>query len=262
MKKYWAVFKVNLMRQYEHRFDNLFWFFCGLLPAFVNYVTWVAVYGDKKEINGFQQTDLLTYFLVMAILWYIIGGTVSKYLGSSIKDGGISAFIVKPIHPILRYIFIEQGWKLGSLILIAPIFIVLLIVFNLKIPITSIEQLLFLLVSMILGATIFSLWDMIIGMCAFFIQNVDPISRLNRILFMLLSGQVFPVVLMPAWMAGINNLLFYRYTFAFSADIIFTPDEINLPFMFGMQALWVILIIIIFKLLYKFGIKKYEAYGA
>lgn len=262
MKKYWTVFKVNLMRQYEHRFDNLFWFFCGLLPAFVNYVTWVAVYGDQKEINGFKQSDLLTYFLVISVLWYVIGGTVSRYLGNSIKDGGISSFITKPIHPIVRYIFIEQGWKLGSLILILPIFIVFLIVFDLKIPITSTEQVMLLISSSILGAAIFSLWDMIIGMGAFFIQNIEPLSRLNRILYMLLSGQVFPVILMPAWMSKLNNLFFYRYTFGLPADIIFTLDELNLPFLFGMQFLWLILIVIAFKIIYKLGIKRYEAYGA
>lgn len=250
------------MRQYEHRFDNLFWFLCGLLPALVNYVTWKAIYGDQSEINGFQQKDLLTYFLVMATLWYFIGGTISRFIGSSIKDGGISSLIAKPIHPILRYLYLEQGWKLGSIIIIAPIFALALIVFDLRIPIYSIEQFMLLLSSIILGAVIFSLWDGIIGMSAFFIQNNDPITRLNRILFMLLSGQVFPVILMPVWMSRFNDLFFYRYTFAFSADIIFTPQKLNLPFMFGMQLLWVVLILIFFKIIYLTGLKRYEAYGA
>jgi ABC-2 type transport system permease protein len=250
------------MRQYEYRYNNLLWFFCGLVPAVVSYISWITVYGDKAEINGFSKESIFPYFVVMTILWYFVGGTVSRFVGEHIKGGGLNAFLIKPIHPIVRYIFIEQGWKLGSLAVVTPLSILIFILFDFPIQIISIWQIVALVFSIIFAAIIFSLWDLIIGMTAFFIDDISPVGRLNRVLFSLMSGQIYPLALLPVWITKFNDLFFFRYTFAFPSEIIFTPESIDYTKMFSIQIIWVLILIIAFNLIYKTGIKRYEAYGA
>ena len=103
---------------------------------------------------------------------------------------------------------------------------------------------------------------MVIGMSAFFLQNMRPVSRVNRIMYSFLSGRYVPLVLMPAWLSTVNDLLFYRYTFAFPLEIVFVLHEIDIGTMFIKQMIWVVLMIFIFNLVFKLGIKRYEAVGA
>ena len=262
MKKYIALLKNYFKIQLEHRFNNVVWFFSGLIPAFINLAVWKAVYNDQEIINGFRREDLLPYFLIIAVLWYIIGGPVDVYLGNAIKNGDINKDLIKPMHPILKTTLMGQGWKLGNLIILSPLIVLLVLIFKVHIPDLAFPGWVFLIIALINGTLIYAFWDLVIGMGAFFIQNVEPLSRFNRIICMLFSGQFVPLALMPFWITKINNLFLFRYTFSFPSEIIFRLDKINIGNMFLVQFFWVIFMILLFKLVYKIGIKRYEANGA
>lgn len=250
------------MRQLVHRTDHLLWFFVGLVPGIINYLVWNTIYGDQQVINGFAKDNLLTYFLVVALLWYFIGGTINYYIGGAIKDGNLNFSLIKPIHPILRFAFIEQGWKIGSLVVTLPTFFAFLFLTGKTIPVESISQLVLFSLAIVFSAIIFSIWDQIIGMTAFFIDDIVPINRLNRVFYALVSGQTFPLALMPASIARINDLFFYRYTFSFPSEILFTPNEVDYLKSFAIQVIWIFILIGVYEIIYKIGIKRYEAYGA
>jgi ABC-2 type transport system permease protein len=262
MRKYLAIFKTHLLRHLEQRTNNFIWFIVGLIPAIVNYVSWKAIYGNRESLNGFQREDLLGYFVVMTLLWYIVGGTINSRLAHDIRDGFLSNLLVKPIHPIIRYMFVEQSWKVGSIVLIIPTTLILFAVFQITVPIHSFLQCMILIITLVFAAIIYSLWDLTIGMFGFFFTNITPINRLNRVLYVLLSGRMIPLALYPQWMGKLNNIFFYRYTFGLPADVIFTFDQVDIVKMIGMQLFWIGIILGIFNIVYKFGIKKYESYGA
>ena len=171
-------------------------------------------------------------------------------------------YLVRPVHPILQFIFREQGWKIASLVVIVPVFIILVFFFKLHLPFNSVIQIVLFIISVFFGAVIYSLWDMIIGMTAFFVQNMMPINRLNRIFYALMSGQIIPVSLMPVGVLKITNLLFFRYTFAFPSEILFVPEQLNIVSLFLGQMIWVVIMIFLFNLVFKMGVRRYEAYGA
>lgn len=262
MRKYLTIFKQNIIKHFEYRVNNFIYLLVGLLPAVVNYFVWLAVYGEREEVNGFQRKDLFTYYLVMTILFYFIGGTINHTVSKVIRSGELNQLLTKPLHPIKNYIAYEQGWKASSLTFVIPVFIALVVVLNLSIPLDSVEQVIYLIISIIMGAAIFSLWDMIIGMMAFFLQNTNAIDRLSRIVGSFLNGQSVPLALLPLWVVSINDWFFYRYTFALSADIIFRFEFIELNALMLRQLMWVGIMYVFFLLIFKLGIKRYEAYGA
>lgn len=262
LKKYLAVFKLSFLRQLEHRFNNFLWFVVGIIPSFVSYAAWIAIYGEKESINDFKRADLLSYFLAITVLWYFVGGSISRWVGNNIRNGEINADLAKPLHPIGKFIVEEQGWKIASLTVILPVFLIMFPILNLSFPIQNISQSLYLAISIFFGAVIFSLWDMIIGMSGFWILNISPVNRFNRILFFLMSGQMVPLVFLPSWLTRINDFFFFRYTFAFPLEVIFNLSEIDMLLMLTRQIVWVFIMIITFNIIYKIGIKKYEAVGA
>jgi len=221
MKKYFSVLRISILHELEHRTNNLLWFFVGLIPALVSYACWMAIYGERESINGLLKEDLLSYFLLIIFFWYLIGGTTSIFLAEHIRKGEISHLIIKPIHPIIFYAFRQQGWKLTSILIITPITICFWIIFNLKFPIVSFFHLFQIVLVAIFAGIIFSIWDMIIGMSAFFVHNIIPINRFNRIVYYLISGTSIPLVFFPTWSLKIINFLFYRYTFGYANEIVF-----------------------------------------
>lgn len=262
MRKYFIIFKQNIIKHFEYRVNNFIYLLVGLLPAIINYFIWLAVYGQREEMNGFRKSDLFTYYLVMTVLFYFIGGTINRTVSKVIRTGELNQLLTKPIHPIKNFIALEQGWKVSSLTFVIPVFVALIFLLNLSIPVSSIDQLIYLIISIILGAVIFSLWDMIIGMLAFFLQETNAIDRLSRIVGSFLNGQSIPLALMPAWVVSINDWIFYRYTFAFPADILFRFDTLQLGILFFRQFLWVFLMYLFLTFIFKAGMKRYEAYGA
>ncbi len=234
----------------------------GLMPAVVNYSVWLAVYGQRDEVNGFARKDLLSYYLVMTVLFYFIGGTINSTVSKVIRSGELNQLLVKPIHPIKNYIALEQGWKASSLTFVIPVFVLIILVLGLSIPLRSMEQLIWLIIATVMGAIIFALWDMIIGMLAFFLQETNAVDRLSRIVGSFLNGQSIPLALMPVWVVSINDWLFYRYTFALPADMIFRFEVLEIGGLFVRQCMWIVILYIVFGIIYKLGIRRYEAYGA
>ena len=262
VNKYIAVLRTESLKNLEHRLNQLFWFFTGLIPAFVGYVSWTAVYGDASEIHGFKKEYLLSYYLGFTIIFYFIGGTIASILGREIRDGKFVVYLTKPIHPILYYTSKEQAWKLVSLSVIMPLVILLYFVLHLHFPLNSYRQVCLMILSIVFGGIIFALWDAILGMSAFWLHSVESILRLNRIASYLLAGGLVPLAMFPSWAQHLNNLLFYRYTFSFALEIIFQYKETNLVALFIGQVVWLILLLSIFQLMYKKGLKIYEAYGS
>ncbi len=253
---------MNTSNWLEHRVDVLLWFLTGLFPAFVSYVTWITIYGDNKSINGLSKDQLLPYFVAVTVLWYLVGGSNSYSIGMDIKDGGLNQHLLQPLHPMLKHMVLEQGWKLSCLVFIAPV-IILLLVFNVwTIPNFTVLQGLVLIISIIFAATIFSIVETMIGMSSFWILSNYPIKVLNDVLSTILSGRMIPLAFFPLWAAKINDFFYYRYTFAAPLDIMFTPEKVNCVKLLAGQVIWIIILLLLFNFMYKKGIKRYEATGA
>jgi len=261
MRKYLTVLRLNFLKQLEFRVNNIVWLLVGILPSLISYAIWRAVYQERSEINGLKQEYLLSYFLLSAIMWYFVGGTVNRVVGDSIKDGRLNSLLIKPMHPMISFIFYEQGWKALSLLVTSPALVILLYISRVSFPVTTFEQGLCLLLATFGGAVIFALWDIIIGMSAFFVVNMSPVNRLNRIGYALLSGQIIPIALFPSWINRLNDLLFFRYTFAFPLQVIFEFGQIRFFSLFIRQCIWIGILIVLFNFVYKRGIRHYEAVG-
>ena len=85
-----------------------------------------------------------------------------------------------------------------------------------------------------------------------------PVSAL----IFLLAGVVAPVALLPGLMQTIAHVLPFYYMVGFPVDVLTGQiDPANLLTSFIIQAAWLIAAIVIYRLVWRSGLKRYSAIG-
>ncbi|MEO6508929.1 MAG: ABC-2 family transporter protein [Patescibacteria group bacterium] len=259
--KYLRTFILSFQTMMQYRADLFLWFFVGVIPAFSLILVWLAILGDKQSINGFTKGDFIVYYFFQTVSWYIVGGTFSRVLGTRIKNGQITMTLLKPYNLVLSRVIMEQAWKMASLILTFPVIIFMFYVFRGSIHLHfTVIQVLALVISLILGGVIFALIESMIGLSAFWIAQVWPLADFFWILLGLFGGRLVPISLMPHQLQVLSQILPFKYIFYTPLTILLNKStdpvrDILIQFLFMTVAF------ICYMLVWKNGVKKYEAVG-
>jgi len=239
------------------------WILVGASESFVMAFTWLIVSKGHDSIGSMTISQVITYYFYLFITWYIIGGTFWHLISNSIRRGELSNTLLKPIFPYAKDILLEQGWKTFGLISGIPILILFFLVFSGNLSIEfSLIHLIISLPSIILSTLIFALLQFIIGNLTHWFQKVDGVYTVYNTTSYIFGGAIAPLLLMPLGIQKAAYLLPFRYTFSFPIEIfqsLISNSQIYLGYF--LQVLWLILLIILSRILYKKGLQKYESFG-
>lgn len=238
------------------------WMVVGAIGPVVMTMVWFAVLGERDQIGGYGQSDFILYYLLTTVGWYIVGGSFDRVLGRAIKDGDITKSLLQPYNIVLGKAVWEQAWKVLSLLLSLPI--VGLIIFLVKDKVQwgwNWSDTPSLILSLLAGALVFALMQAIIGTMAFWVVEVWPYSEMNEMLLNLLGGLMAPIALLPSSVQVVTMYLPFRYVFYEPVSIVLGKTT-NVVDVLMRQWLWVGVLWVMYKLLWRAGIKKYEAVGS
>lgn len=259
--KYLRTFLLALQREFNGRVNIVGWFIVGTVPTIVLVLVWFAIIGDKGSLNGFTKGDFIIYYLAMTMSWYIVGGNSGRSLGNKIKNGAINTTLLKPYDIVLGNGIEEQAWKVLSLLFALPASLLVIIFFNNMINISfSLSQIVLLTISLILGGLNFALLEALIGISAFWVTEMWPIAHISDIFQSLFGGKYIPLPLMPVSLLWLTNILPFKYLFYVPVSILLSKN--TQPILdIGIQLFYVVLLFIIYKFVWRLGIKKYEGVG-
>ena len=190
-----------------------------------------------------------------------MGGTFGRSVGNSIKNGKINTSLIKPYDIVLGQCVQEQAWKALSIIVSIPITFVIFYLFRNIIHISlSFEQLILLIISLILGGINFALTEALVGISAFWVTEIWPITQVNDIMQSLFGGRYVPLMLLPVPVLFLSNILPFKYMFYVPLSILLSKT-LNPLLDIGIQFLYIFILFGIYKIVWKSGIKKYESVG-
>ncbi|MBI3335064.1 MAG: ABC-2 family transporter protein [Candidatus Portnoybacteria bacterium] len=250
-------------RSLAYRFTVLAYRVGEVMEVLVLILMWSAIYGEQAVIRGFTLKEMLTYVLIGNLFNVVTRNWLEQIVAEHIKDGKLSMILVQPVSYFQYIIFREIGRiSLPTVLSVGSQIVVLLFFLDTLIINTDIWYLL-LIVAMLIFAFVIELFiSFLIGLIAFWTDEVDgiyaTISRLKKFL----SGGYFPLNLLPPFFLR-TSLLF---PFAYS---IFVPAQLYLKKISlesGMQGLliqcvWIFLLYSIIRVVWYFGIRKYEGVG-
>jgi ABC-2 type transport system permease protein len=262
MRKYLALGRLVLLDQLEYPAEFLYFLFLNAFPLFVMTYLWLAVYQSAQTIAGFDLNTIITYFFLSFVVGRLNSDT-AFYFADLIREGDLTSYLLKPMV-FIRYMFVHMVFrKIITFLISSPVIIIIFILLrNHFIQPPDLLTFLLFLVSVTLAMLMYALAGYLIGLFAFWTGDISGIYYFYYALIGFLSGSVLPLSFFPAWLQQIINWLPFRYFIAFPINIYlgkYTPLQILSNLAIGL--IWFFLLYLIYRLIWKRGLRIYSGYG-
>lgn len=262
MKKYFLIYKFELMSNLQYILNILVGFvgFCVLMLIFYN--LWGYLYADSTQlINGYTMSQMIWYVIITEILWMSLGGRkLCKKIADDVRGGNIAYNINKPYNYVLYSVFSHLGNVTIKFVLLAIIGSFIGVVFLNGLPDISVLGILLVFITMLLATLISTLLIAFIGLISFYIEDANPLYWVYS-KFILVLGTIFPIEYFPA---SLQPIISYSPIYVVS----YGPAKLFVNFSFslwcrviGAQIIYLGLTYLLCSLLYKKGVKKLNVNG-
>ena len=265
LQKYWKLFDIGLQNTFVYRWNFLLRTVFGIVPLVGMIFIWRAVFdASGKPISGYDYSSMIYYFMVTVFLDNLITPTEDEWqIAAEIREGKISAYLIKPMNYLLYRITAYLSYRLLYIGVVFIPIVILGIVFreHIRLPAHASTWLL-LALSTCMAAFIQFFIAYATAMLSFWILEISTIVFILYSFEYFLSGHVFPLDIMPAWMQGFIKWSPFAYELYFPAQI--AMERIQGAALWqglAIQAGWLALVWLLARLLWKRGIKRYQAFG-
>jgi len=206
---------------------------------------------------------LATYFIFVSVVSMLTSSWTAYFLATSIRLGDLARWLVRPASTHLSGAANNVGEKIVKLVLIAPMIAVLALVLRdrMQLPHNPVTRLLFGVSLLLAAAMVFSL-DVIVGSLAFWFDEVNGFSWARRLIVSVLSGAVVPLALMPGWAGGVIELQPFRFTVSYPLEVLLGTVSGSVAVGFALQLGWTVVFIASGALIWRHGLRNYQAAGA
>lgn len=223
VRLYGTLMRTSVATQFQYRLSN-YLFMVGMIAEPVVYlVVWQTIArSNGGEVGGYTAGTFAAYYIV----WTLVrnNNIVFTPFGweHRIREGQLSAHLVRPIHPIHYDLGFFAGWKVVVIVLWLPIAAVLAAIFRPTLDPTAAQVLVFAVA--IWGAYLIrSLFLWLLGLICFWTTKVTAIFETYFAAELLLSGRLIPVSLMPGWTRTLAAWLPFESTFGFPITALVGP---------------------------------------
>lgn len=263
MKKYIRAARNTWEEAFSYRFNFLIWRVRNVILLISMYFLWLAVLPEGTDLFGYDQSSMLTYILLTSIVGAVVTSNRSYAIGQEINDGNLSNFLLQPINYFAYWFSRDIGDKLMNLIFsiveIALIFIIIKPPFYFQ---TSLDFILFFIVSIILAIILYFFINILLGMIGFWSPDVWAPRFIFWILVGFFAGQYFPLDILPPTIYEIFKLLPFSYLIYFPIKVYLGQLSYNEIFYgFLITFVWIIIFAFIVNIVWKKGLKSYTAVG-
>ncbi len=207
--------RTQIQSNFQYRVATYMWLVGMLAEPIVYLVVWTTIADQQGgSVQGITTGEFAAYYIV----WTLVRNMNIVFTPYGwewrIREGELSAALLRPLHPIHDDIAGFAGWKVVTIILWLPIAAVLWIAFDPSIDIRAAEIAAFSVA--IWGAYLIrTMFLTSLGMVTFWTTRVSALFELAVGLELLLSGRLVPLPLMPAWAEDVANVLPFKWSFYF-----------------------------------------------
>lgn len=262
MKKFVTIIKMAIIESLAYRGDVFLFVASGIVAPLISLAIWltVSVSGGTPPLNPSQ---IISYFLLIMVVEIINSAWSSSFVSADIRYGKLSKYLLKPFSYITWFIGQNIGEKVLKMVYLTPLVLTLLVLLSKGHVSTSLEVVIPFIISLFLATVLTFVFDFLIGLAAFWMQDTKSILDFQDIFYFVLSGKIIPLVVLPTIVRDINNFLPFRYMLSFPVEIALgTLTTVDIVFGFTIQFLWIVLMIVGYFYLWSRGLRRYSAVGA
>jgi viologen exporter family transport system permease protein len=252
--------KIAIAEQIQYRVANYMYMLGMVAEPVIYLVVWQTVAAEQGgSVAGITAGQFAAYYIVWTLVRNINIVFTPYGWEERIREGRLSAQLLRPLFPIVEDLGFFLGWKPVVVLLWLPIAFFLALVFHPVLNPTPLAVVVFA-VSLLGAYLIRSLNQSSLGLITFWTTRVGPVFQLYIAAELLLSGRLVPMALMPEWVQGIANVLPFQWTFGFPIEaLVGNLSTRELLSGLAMQLLWIVIGAILVRIVWHFAIRRYSA---
>ena len=262
IRKWKAVFGIYFQDGLAYRASGLIWILTDLVTAITMPLVWAKASTTTGVIGGFTQGDFVLYYLCQLLIGSFITSHIMWEVAMEIREGQFSTQLVRPIS-FYQFTFLRNlSWRIIRTALFAPFFVALLWLYRSYLSDATVYLGWEFWTSFVLGHLVSFTLVTMMAMIALFTTEVMSIFELYYVPMLFLSGQLFPVSVLPPWATSIAKWLPFYYTTGAPTEILVgrIGGQASLH-VIGMQVLWIVVAYLGARVLWAKGLKYYTGVG-
>ncbi|MBA3073894.1 MAG: hypothetical protein FP831_09880 [Anaerolineae bacterium] len=256
----WALIRSTWLPWMQYRSFFFILAFGWMIPPLIYLLVWSTAAGEGS-ISGMTRGAFVAYYLILILVNQITYAQTNWTVGDLIRYGQINKVLLRPIPPLYDALASEFAGKVVYLVFVVPILVILAFVLKLELDLTLLNALAFI-PALIFAWALRFFWGYWLALLAFWATRADALLALQDSLVFLLAGQVAPIALLPGALKTLAVILPFRYMVAFPVEVI--TGQLTRPEMltgFAIQVGWMAAAVILYALLWRYGLKRYSAVG-
>jgi len=254
-----TMLRVGMAETIAYRAEMIVWILTTTMPL-VMLALWTSV-AREAPFRAYAQADFVAYYLAALIVRNLTSNWVAWQIGEEIRMGTLSMRLLRPVHPFAGYLATHLAAIPMRALVVLPVVAIMFVTSARDVIVTDAPRL------ALFGVSVAGAWLLVfatfvaIGSLAFFLEKSMSLVEVYFGLFMLLSGYMIPLDLMPGWIRDVATWLPFRYMLGGPVEILIgrAPDA---GAVLAAQWAWVAGMGLAAALIWRAGIRRFEAYGA
>jgi len=266
LAKYSRVFTAGIQATFTYRWNFVLRSIFGIVPLIGTIYLWKAMYGGDsgRQLSGYDFSALIMYFAMTVLVENLVAPTEDEWqIAADIRDGRISFLLLKPLNYLAyRFVLYASYRALYTAIILPGVALVFYFLrAHLHFPAQAFTWLAFAASAAMAGLIQFFL-AYALAMLAFWILEISTIIFIVFSFEYFLSGHIFPLSMLPAWMSGFVKWAPFSYELYFPVQV-FMERITGAALLEGLaiQAGWVVLMWAAAVGMWRAGLRRYQAVG-
>jgi ABC-2 type transport system permease protein len=227
----------------------------------VSLAVWTAA-AQGRSIGGFDRAELAGYFLVTMVVAHATTAWDMEVFSFLVRSGQLSSRLLRPIHPVWQSAADNVAYKVSTITMLLPVWVLLGFVLRPKIGLTW-ERALWLLPAVVLGAALAFLWGYCVALVAFWTTKIRGVNELYWTSMTFLAGRMAPLALLPPALQALSWCAPFRWMIAFPTELALgRVPEAQIPVGILWQLAWLVLGLGLFRWIWGRGVRSFSAVGA
>jgi ABC-2 type transport system permease protein len=264
MRKYLLLLNLAFQDALQYRIEGLIWCLFDVLPPFMMVFVWVAAYRENELVGGYTLASMLGYYLGLALLRNVLTTNPEWDVADAVRNGKLALLLLRPLDPWGYWLVGDIPWRLIRLVMVAPFMLIAMVLLGGQIQpiVPGIEMALALTLSLPLAFLLCYLLKLLIGFAAFWLLEINALAGLFDVAVYIFGGTIVPLELLPDWLRGVAALLPFKYIYAYPLALALgRVGGEDIWRGLAVQALWTTGLFLLARLIWRGGLRRFEAVG-
>ena len=261
LRQAWSIFRIYLQESLAYRAQAFIWVFTDVIGAAMMLLVFLST-GMGNRIAGYTQQGIVLYYLSLMAVEGFVTCHMQWEIGTEIKDGVFSTYLMRPFSWYSTMVLRNLSWRCMRLGMFMPVLALFVVSYWSIVQGARVNLGPEFWISMLLGHAVSVTLVLAMGLIAFFVEDATAIFESYYLPMLFLSGQIFPIGMLPHWAQAVGKALPFYYTTALPAEIASGRVQGDSAWRgMGMQLLWIGVGYGAFRLIWPKALRRYSGTG-